>query len=233
MKKFTMMSMLAAVLCLASACNSGQKSEEADQNTAESGAMVSPGQKNLAANEAPTTATPDADREMNVENTDAAMKPADGSVATANMAADEFIKEAASGGMMEVELGRLASQKAQNAQVKEFGQMMVNDHSKANEQLKAVAAKKKMAMPAQMLEKHQQHVAAMSKLSGSEFDKQYMSMMVQDHQEDITKFKQASAMNDADIKNFATATLPTLQRHLEKAQQVNSTLEGGTARVDE
>jgi putative membrane protein len=231
MKRFTIMSLLAGVLYLASACNSGQRAEDADQNTAENGAMVSPGQKNLAANEAPTSSVPDASREMNVENTDAAMKPADGAMAAADITAENFVKEAASGGMMEVELGKMASQKARNPQVKEFGQMMVNDHSKANDQLKAVASRKNLALPAKMMEKHQQHVTELAKLSGSDFDKHYMSMMVKDHQEDITKFKQASAMNDADIKNYASNTLPTLQIHLDKAQQINSALEGGTARV--
>jgi putative membrane protein len=111
--------------------------------------------------------------------------------------------------------------------------MMVKDHTQANEQLKSIAAKKKMALPAQMMEKHQKHVSELSKLSGSEFDTHYMSMMVQDHQEDVTKFQQASnGIPDADLKSFATKTLPTLQMHLEKAQQVNSSLQGGSASVE-
>lgn len=233
MKRIMMMSLLASVLCYTSACNSGEKAENSDQNTAQDQAMVSPGQENLAANEAPTTSDPAAGRETNVENTDASMPAGNESTTAANMAPDAFAKEAASGGMMEVELGKLTSQKAQNAQVKEFGQMMVKDHTKANEQLKSIAASKNITLPAQMMEKHQQHVAEMSKLSGKEFDTHYMSMMVKDHQEDISKFQQASKnISDAEMKNFASATLPTLQMHLEKAQQIHSTLEGGTAKAN-
>ncbi|MDO1444836.1 DUF4142 domain-containing protein [Rhodocytophaga aerolata] len=232
MKRILIMSLLAATLCYTSACNSGEKSANADQNTGEDQAMVSPGQENLAANEAPTTSDPNAGREANVENSDAAMQPGDASKPAGDMTAEQFAKEAASGGMMEVALGELATQKAQAQQVKDFGKQMMADHKKANEKLKSLAAQKKITLPDQMMEKHQQHVTELSKLSGSEFDTHYMSMMVEDHQEDVSKFKQAaSSLKDAELKSFASATLPTLQQHLEKAQQINSSLEGGTART--
>jgi putative membrane protein len=109
---------------------------------------------------------------------------------------------------------------------------MMTDHSKANEKLKSVAVQKNITLPDQMMDKHQQHVTELSRLSGNEFDTHYMRMMEQDHQEDVNKFQQAAnTLNDAEMKSFASATLPTLQQHLEKARQINSSLEGGTAKA--
>ncbi|GAB3915105.1 DUF4142 domain-containing protein [Larkinella knui] len=126
----------------------------------------------------------------------------------------EFAVKAASGGMMEVELGKLAQQKAQNQKVKDFGAMMVTDHSKANEEFKTIAASKNMTIPATLSDEHQKHVDDLSKLSGAEFDKEYVKLMVDDHKEDIDLFKDASFnAKDPDIKAFAGKTLPTLQKH--------------------
>ncbi|MFC5410028.1 DUF4142 domain-containing protein [Larkinella bovis] len=133
----------------------------------------------------------------------------------------EFMVKAASGGMMEVELGNLAQQKAQSKAVKDFGAMMVSDHSKANEELKALAASKNLTIPATLSDDHQQHVNDLSKLSGAEFDKEYVKMMVDDHKEDIDLFKEASFdAKDADIKAFAGKTLPTLQKHYDAVKAI-------------
>ncbi|HEY4651370.1 MAG TPA: DUF4142 domain-containing protein, partial [Pontibacter sp.] len=93
----------------------------------------------------------------------------------------EFMTEAASGGMMEVELGNLAQQKGQSKEVKDFGRMMVTDHTKANEELKALAAQKNITLPTAMGEDHQEHVREVSKKTGADFDKAYMKLMVEDH----------------------------------------------------
>ncbi|GAB3927119.1 DUF4142 domain-containing protein [Larkinella terrae] len=128
----------------------------------------------------------------------------------------EFAVKAASGGMMEVELGKLAEQKAQSKSVKDFGAMMVADHSKANEEFKTLAASKNISIPATLSEEHQKHVDDLSKLSGAEFDKEYVKLMVDDHKEDIDLFKDASFnAKDPDVKAFAGKTLPTLQKHYE------------------
>ncbi|MEJ7767529.1 MAG: DUF4142 domain-containing protein [Chitinophagaceae bacterium] len=134
----------------------------------------------------------------------------------------KFMVKAASGGMMEVELGQLAQQKAQHARVKEFGAMMVRDHTQANNDLKALAANKNIALPATLGEDHQKHVNELREKSGADFDKAYMSMMVDDHKDDVDDFSSASDKgNDADIKAFAAKTLPVLRTHLDSAQAIN------------
>ena len=134
----------------------------------------------------------------------------------------EFLVEAASGGLMEVELGRLAQEKATDPKVKQFGSMMVTDHSKANDELKALAARKNVTLPSTPGTDHQEHINELTKKTGREFDRAYMSMMVDDHREDVEKFeKAANNAQDADIKTFAGKTLPVLKSHLEQARSIN------------
>jgi len=131
----------------------------------------------------------------------------------------KFIKEAAQGGMAEVKLGQLAAQKAVDADVRQFGQRMVDDHSKANDELKQLAQTKGAALPGGIGSKHQKTYDKLSKLSGSAFDRAYMQAMVKDHQEDVAAFqKQANSAKDSDVKSWAATTLPTLQMHLQMAQ---------------
>ncbi|MBB6609419.1 DUF4142 domain-containing protein [Pontibacter sp. Tf4] len=138
----------------------------------------------------------------------------------------EFMTEAASGGMMEVELGRMAEQKAQHADVKSFGQMMVTDHTKANDELKALAASKNIMLPDSMGRDHMDHVAELRDKTGADFDKAYMKLMVEDHQEDIDEFEEAARdLQDADAKAFASKTLPVLQKHHERAKQIKDMLD--------
>jgi putative membrane protein len=87
---------------------------------------------------------------------------------------EKFVKEAAAGGMMEVELGQIAGDKAANDQVKQFGRRMQNDHGKANEELKTLAINKGVQLPTALEGKHKKTVDRLSKLSGEEFDRQYM-----------------------------------------------------------
>lgn len=127
----------------------------------------------------------------------------------------KFVKETALGGMAEVEMGKLATQKASSEAVKQFGQRMVDDHSKANEQLKQAAAKSNIEIPAALDSKHQSHIDKLAKLSGPEFDKAYVKNQVKDHKHDVDKFKdEAQNGSDPNVKQFAMATLPTLQEHL-------------------
>lgn len=133
----------------------------------------------------------------------------------------KFIIEAAMGGMEEVELGRLAAQKAASADVRTFGQRMVDDHSKANDQLKSIASQKGMTLPTTLSADKRQDLNKMSKLSGAAFDKMYMSHMVRDHKKDVSEFeKEASKASDSTLKNFAQQTLPTLREHLQMAQTI-------------
>jgi len=137
----------------------------------------------------------------------------------------EFAVKAASGGMLEVELGRMAQEKAQSQQVKDFGAMMVKDHSKANDELKALASSKNIVLPSTLGEEEQKHVDELAKLSGKEFDKKYVSMMVDDHKKDVDEFKEtANDAKDPDIKAFASKTLPTLEEHLTKIKAINDAM---------
>lgn len=138
-------------------------------------------------------------------------------------AADKmFVKKAAQGGMAEVELGQLATQKAQSDDVKKFGQRMVDDHTKANDQLKQIASQEGVQVPTSLDAKDQALKDHLSKLSGEQFDRMYMQHMVQDHRQDIAEFqKEANSGKDQSVKDFASQTLPTLQSHLKEAQQVH------------
>jgi putative membrane protein len=134
------------------------------------------------------------------------------------------VREAAQGGMAEVELGKLATEKASSDQVKKFGQRMVDDHSKANDQLKQLASLEGIEVPDKLSPKDQMTKDRLSKLSGEQFDKAYMKDMVKDHKQDILDFKREStAGSDQGVKTFASQTLPTLQDHLRQAQEIAST----------
>ena len=131
----------------------------------------------------------------------------------------DFVMDAAMGGMMEVELGRVAAQKGTSDAVKQFGQRMVDDHSKANEELMTLATSKGITLPTELDQKHREHVTKLSSLSGAEFDRAYSKLMLSDHNKDVSEFEKQSAKGtDADIKAFASKTLPTLQEHLTMAK---------------
>jgi putative membrane protein len=144
----------------------------------------------------------------------------------------KFAKEAAIGGLTEVELGKLAQQKASSDAVKQFAQKMVDDHSKANDELKQVASKEGLDIPSAPDKKHQSRIDKMSKLSGAEFDKAYIKDQLKDHKEDVRKFETESKNGTMPgVKDFATKTLPTLEQHLEMVKQLEKS--GGTTTVSE
>jgi putative membrane protein len=133
----------------------------------------------------------------------------------------DFYRKAAEGGMAEVEMGKLAQDKSSNAGVKDFGSMMVTDHSAANEKLKAVAAKKNVKLPTSPSVAQMAAKTKLELMSGATFDKSYIKGMVQDHQEDIQEFeKEANSGKDPDARAFAAASLPVLKAHLKKIQAV-------------
>jgi len=139
-----------------------------------------------------------------------------------------FIAQAAAGGLAEVKLGTLASEKATNADVKKFGEMMVTDHTKANDQLKQIASAQQVTPPADLKPQDQALYDRLSKMSGAEFDRTYMRHMVEDHQKDVAEFQKASkTAGDPAVKQFATDTLPTLEKHLQDAKSVSAKLGGG------
>jgi len=149
---------------------------------------------------------------------------------TLSSADEKFVKEAAEGGQAEVELGRLAAMKASNPEVKQFGQRMVDDHSKANMQLLDIARRKNLTVPAETGGKHKSEHDRLSKLSGAEFDRAYVRLMVDDHKKDVADFKkEASSGKDPDVRGFASETLPTLQQHLTMVEQISGHEATGTS----
>jgi putative membrane protein len=146
----------------------------------------------------------------------------------------KFIMEAAMGGMAEVELGRLASERGSSETVKQFGQRMVDDHSRANGELTQLASSKGITLPTALDAKHQAAMAKMAALSGAAFDRAYSKDMVKDHNKDVALFqREASQGADADLKAFAQKTLPTLQEHLQMARSLpggNGTMNGNMNR---
>ncbi len=138
-----------------------------------------------------------------------------------------FLKDAAQGGMAEVELGKLAQNNAQDDQVKQFGAKMVQDHSAANNQLAQIASSKGLQLPQQIDRKDEQQQARLAKLRGTEFDRAYMAAMVKDHDKDAKAFRQeAQAGTDPDLKRFARQTLATIEQHDKLAQNIDSSLTG-------
>ena len=147
----------------------------------------------------------------------------DGGSVTSDQA---FLKEAAEGGLAEVELGQLAVEKSSNEDVKKFAERMVEDHGKVNEDVKQLVAQKGVSLPSEPSAKQKANKERLSKLSGEEFDKAYMSDMLKDHRTDVAAFEQESdSGKDSDIKKFASQALPTLREHLKHAESVTGKIE--------
>jgi len=132
----------------------------------------------------------------------------------------KFMTDAAKGGMMEVQLGQTAQQKASSDGVKEFGKKMEQDHGQAGKELADLAKLKNVSLPADMgTEKNA--VDKLSNLSGAAFDKAYIKAMVRDHKKDVKEFEKESTNGmDSDVKAFASKTLPTLREHLRMAEEL-------------
>jgi len=123
-------------------------------------------------------------------------------------------------------LGQLAVEKSSNEDVKRFAQRMVEDHGKANEDLKQLAAQKGVSLPSEPSAKQKAKKERLSKLSGDEFDRAYMSDILKDHRTGIAAFEQESdSGTDSDIKKFASQALPTLREHLKQAESVTGKIE--------
>jgi putative membrane protein len=137
----------------------------------------------------------------------------------------EYAVNAADGGMFEVQLGQLAANNGSTPGVKQLGQMMVTDHSKANEELKALAATKNISLPVVISDKLQKKYDDCANKSGVDFDKAYASAMVSAHKDDIDLFKkEADKGKDSELKAFAGGKLPVLNHHLEMAKSTEEAL---------
>ena len=135
----------------------------------------------------------------------------------------EFVNKATTGNLAEVELGRVAAQRAARPSVRSFGERMVTDHGRSNADLASLARSKGIEAPT-ALEPSQQAVRdRLSALNGNDFDRAYMSEMVRDHTEDIALFERAAETStDPELKAWAAQSLPMLREHLALARQVNS-----------
>lgn len=137
----------------------------------------------------------------------------------------KFMEKAALGDEAEIQLGQMSQEKASSAAVKSFGQRMMKDHSNASDKLKSIAQSQHISLPVELDPAHKQAAARLSRLSGPQFDHAYMLLMVQEHTKAVNRFKQEAAnAHDATIKQFAAATLPVLESHLNEAQQIQRQL---------
>jgi putative membrane protein len=139
----------------------------------------------------------------------------------------QFVMNVAKDGMAEVELGRLASQKATNEQVKQFGQQMADDHGKANEELKKIAADKNITIPTEPDAKHKATIDKLSKMTGDAFDRAFTQEMVSGHKKAVSALqKESKSGKDAEVKAWAAKTLPTVEGHLKQVQELSRSVVG-------
>jgi putative membrane protein len=131
----------------------------------------------------------------------------------------KFAVSAADAGMWEVEVGKLALKNGSAAEVKQFAQMMVDDHTAANNELMAAAQKKNITLPTTLSQDKQDKLNDMAKKAGHDFDVAYMDQMVDDHKKVLDMFKdEADKGNDADLKAWAAGKVATLESHLQMAE---------------
>jgi putative membrane protein len=195
MKKLSIATLIAGAMIF-SACNGNTNSTSTTDST-------------------DTMSSPDTSTSMNnMNNTDT-------SKTTVDKNSVNFAQEAASGGMMEVQVGNIAQKNSKNKAIQDYGKMLVDDHTRANKDLKDIAAKKNINLPATVTSDQQNKINKLSKETGSDFDNTFFSMAVDDHQNDIDNFKKAgNNITDQDLKNFIMKALPTLQKHLDKAKEI-------------
>ncbi len=187
-------------------------------------AIVALGFFTWSCNDNSSTTTSDDSTTMNMPETTNTMNTTPVNTTPFSSGDSAFVMEAAMGGMMEVEAGTLAQQNAANQRVKDFGSMMVADHGKANNELKTMVSGRIM-IPDSLPAKMKKQLDQLRKLNGKAFDRSYMSMMTEDHKKDIDKFqKQSQSATDAQLKSWAGATLPVLQKHYDSVQAIRKGL---------
>jgi putative membrane protein len=173
------------------------------------------GTKNANGNADSSAAAIDTTISGDMNSSGMAAEPSDG----------DFATKAAVGGMAEVESGQLALTKASNAQVKDFAKMMVADHSKANEELKAIAKMKNISLPTSLDEEHQKKMDELNTKTGNDFDKAYVSAMVDDHKKTLKLMQdEAKDGKDTDLKAFAAKTAPVVQSHLDMITKIQDSM---------
>lgn len=207
MKRLTIFAVLLAAVAFG-ACNNV---DESRQSTSNSG----PEKNSLP--------SPDPPRNGVDANGNATVNSNSSAANMNNALRNNFWMTAAQGGMAEVELSKVAQTKAANAEVKSFANMMVADHAKANEELKSIAGKKSVSLPATISSANQATMEELRGLVGADFDREYVNAMVDNHEADVQLFESQSAdESDPEAKAFAAKTLPTLKKHLEMIKAIQA-----------
>ena len=133
---------------------------------------------------------------------------------------EDFAKKAAVGGKTEIEASKLALQKTSDDRVRKFAEKMVNDHTKASEELKAAASQEGITLPAELDSAHKQAIDKLKTLSGAQFDAAYKVQMLEDHKKTVAMFEKQAKAGGSPVEQFAAKTLPTLKGHLQMAQEL-------------
>jgi putative membrane protein len=153
---------------------------------------------------------------------------ASSSSSTSANADQDFIANAAKGNRAEVTLGKMVASKTKDPSVRQFAQQMVKDHSTALNELTQLAQSKNITLPEGLPDDATALQSKLSSATGKSLDKDYMDGMVDDHKKDVSEFQDASQnAKDPDVKQWAAKTLPTLQAHLQKAEQIDAKVGGG------
>ena len=177
-------------------------------------------QKADSANESKSDTT----TSMNTTDTTSKMSTSTGTMSV-DQSTSEFMTKVADVGMTEVKLGQMAQDKAMSQRVKDFGAMMVKDHTAAGDELKGMARQKNVTLPETMSNDHQKKTDDLNKKTGKDFDKAYMKAMVDGHESTVNDFEKASKnTKDADVKAWVDKTLPTLEMHLDSAKAIQKSL---------
>lgn len=164
------------------------------------------------------------------QNPNAARRQIENNIANRLTPSDTaFAEKAAQGGLAEVKLGTLAEERAESPDVKGFGKRMVEDHTKANQELMKIAGQSGVTLPSTLTAKDEEEYDRLSKLSGAAFDHAYISHMISDHRADIAEFRhEANNGMDPELKAFAAKYLPVLEEHLRLAEAAGKDIKGET-----
>ncbi len=212
---------LAAVLVLSLACIGCKKNDETTSSTDTAAATTDTTSTATAATDTSSTATPSSTGTTSTTSTGST----GGTASSLSDADKKFAEKFAQGGMSEVNLGTLASSKATSPDVKAFGDRMVTDHGKANDELKQLATNKGLSLPTDVDKEQKDTANKLEKKSGKDFDKSYIDEMVKDHEQDAKEFEKASKdAKDPDLKAFAAKTLTIVQDHLKMAKETQKKL---------
>ncbi len=147
----------------------------------------------------------------------------------ADKAGEKFIEKAIQGNLAEMQMGKLAQEKGGTDAVRSFGQMLVTDHSSANEKATAMAQQLGVAPPTEPSSKQKDTYDKLSKLSGKTFDREFAKMMVEDHRKDVKEFEEEAGKKGDPAAQYASETLPVLQKHLKEAETLNKEEKGASA----